>query len=244
MDKAFILAEIRRTAEANGGTPLGRRRFATETGIQESDWYGVHWVNWSSALEEAGLDPNTKQGRLPDEYLLEHLVEFILELDHFPVNAELRMKARENKNFPSHNTFRRFGGKSDIAGKVAEFASGRPELERVVQICSDVVENGGPPEAPPTELPVNESEAAFGSVYLLKVGKYFKVGRTTSIDRRTRELAIQLPQRPETVHVITTDDPAGVEGYWHRRFAEKRENGEWFRLEPADVRAFKRRKFM
>jgi Homing endonuclease associated repeat len=61
MSKQQILDEIRRTAKANGGLPLGHKRFEQETGIGYHDWWGKHWGRWNDALQEAGFAPNTLQ---------------------------------------------------------------------------------------------------------------------------------------------------------------------------------------
>jgi len=45
--KQHIIDEIKRTAEANDGVPLGIGRFLKETGIKKSDWEGKYWVRWS-----------------------------------------------------------------------------------------------------------------------------------------------------------------------------------------------------
>ncbi len=75
-------------------------------------------------------------------------------------------------------------------------------------------------------------------------GRFFKIGRSNAVGRREYELAIQLPEKVTRVHSMKTDDPVGIEDYWHRRFADRRKNGEWFELTAQDVAAFKRRKFM
>lgn len=98
--------------------------------------------------------------------------------------------------------------------------------------------------AAPTEKPGRALAIEIGSVYLMKSGKFFKIGHTNSVGRRERELAIQLPDKLKVVHEIRTDDPVGIEDYWHRRFALRHRNGEWFDLTAEDVAAFRRRKVM
>ena len=79
-----------------------------------------------------------------------------------------------------------------------------------------------------------------GEVYLFKSGRYYKIGKTKDTVRRGSEIRIQLPERVNLIHSIKTDDPSGIESYWHNRFESKRMNGEWFDLNPSDVKAFKR----
>ncbi len=85
-----------------------------------------------------------------------------------------------------------------------------------------------------------EKDVVYGFVYLFKSGRYYKIGKTKDMVRRGTEIRIQLPEKLDLIHSIQTDDPSGVEAYWHRRFDEKRMNGEWFDLNSADIRAFKR----
>ncbi len=86
-----------------------------------------------------------------------------------------------------------------------------------------------------------EDGTKYGFVYLVRghPGEY-KIGRTNLVDRRVPELGAISPVEQMLVHEIKTADPAGVEAYWHARFAGQRMRGEWFRLNAADVKAFKR----
>lgn len=240
MDKQHIIDEIKRTATANGDVPLGTDRFAKQTGIKWSDWQGRYWVRWSDAVREAGFEPNQLSQAHDDDFLICKLIDLTRELGHFPVQGHLRIKSRQSKDFPSVGAFRRLGTKRELIDKVAEYCRHNIGFDDVLTICEQttVVERS---------KSANDGERVdenFGFVYLLKSSRYFKIGRTNASGRRERELAIQLPERANLVHQIATDDPVGIEAYWHKRFDSKRANGEWFELTAADVKAFRRRPFM
>ena len=242
MDRAHIIAEIRRTAEANGGTPLGRSRFETETGIREHDWRGRYWARWSDAVAEAGLSPNAFQQRRDEDEVLASLVDEIRRLRRMPTVAELHLRRREDASFPSAGVFERFGPKRTWPTRVAEYCRARPDHEDVLELVAPNLADNSGDVAEETEA--HDGTPVDGFVYLLRSGRYFKIGHTLDVGRRRYDLAIQLPEPITEEHVIRTDDPAGIERYWHRRFASRRKNGEWFDLTREDVKAFKRRKFM
>jgi hypothetical protein len=242
MNKQHILTEIKRTAAANGGVPLGRERFLRETGIKTHDWIGKYWARWGDALREAGFAPNELQAAYDENMLIEKYIGFARELGHFPVDAELRLKARGDETFPSHSTFvNRLGGsKTQLVARIVDYCKDRSGYDDIIALCSPTARVARK-ETAKVEI---EPEEIIGFVYLMKSGRHYKVGRSNAAGRREYELAIQMPEKLTTVHTIRTDDPAGIEDYWHRRFADKRKNGEWFDLAAADVKAFRRRKFM
>lgn len=240
MTREDILAEIRRTTKENGGKPLGTQRFRTETGIKTSDWQGKFWARWGDALIEAGFQPNQLQGPRSEEDLLGALASFVRELGHFPVANEIKLKARTEVGFPWHNTFAKFGSKQSLAGRLLDFCRKRGH-EDVASICDGVVSRAGRSTSTVEDGHTGATKQ-LGYVYLIKHGtrREYKIGRTNNMLRREGEIGIELPERIEPIHVIQTDDPAGVEAYWHRRFADKQLRNEWFELTTDDVKAFKR----
>lgn len=116
-EKGQIISEIKRTAEENGGIPLGREGFERETGIKQSDWWGKHWSRWNDAITEAGYTTNKMQSAYSDDFIIQKLIELIREIGHFPTVAELRVKAYQTKGFPAHNTFAKFRNKQLDAGR-------------------------------------------------------------------------------------------------------------------------------
>ena len=242
MTKTKILSEIKRTAAANEDMPLGMGRFFNETGIKKTDWYGKYWARWNDAVQEAGFLPNRKQESLEFNVVIMALVNLTRDLGRFPVVGDLRLKAKSVSGFPSDFTFRkRIGDKRNLMLKVVEFCRTHDGFEDVAAIC-ERDEQSYKPAKEPDEADTGANDIGF--VYLLKSGRHYKIGRSIAVGQRERQLQIQLPERANIIHEIRTDDPIGIEEYWHKRFREKRKNGEWFELDQKDISAFRRRKFM
>jgi hypothetical protein len=236
-----ILTEIRRTAEENGGRPLGFRKFEQVTGIGPYAW-GRYWPRFTEAQAEAGYEPNVKNPSLEVEFLMESYVGLVRRLGKVPTHSELRVEHNRDPNFPDAKSFNRVGGrrkhvgKNELLGFVIAHCAERPEYADVLAVCEAEHK-----PALTDEPPATANSSVEGFVYLARGhrGEY-KIGRTNLVDRRVSELGATMPVELELVHDIRTDDPAGVEAYWHARFAGQRMRGEWFRLTAADVKAFKR----
>jgi hypothetical protein len=119
-------------------------------------------------------------------------------------------------------------------------------LNRSPQLVHLVLERRARQPSPiPTPTPAPSPTGAIqGSVYLLQSGPYYKVGRASDYQKRVRRIKLQLPFRVVEVHRILTADEVALEAYWHKKFADVRQNGEWFLLSKADVAEFCRHNTM
>jgi hypothetical protein len=78
-----------------------------------------------------------------------------------------------------------------------------------------------------------------GYVYLLQCGPYRKIGHSGTLTKRMLQLGIQLPHKPQLIHVIATDTHQALETEIKTYFAKFRLNGEWFDLTEEHVSQFK-----
>lgn len=237
--REHILSEIRRLAEVNGGAAVGKERFEAATGIRGSDWEGRYWARWSDAVREAGYEPGAWQSKQhTDDELVRIYADLTRELGHPPTRPELQLWRRTHPEVPNDKVFsNRFGSKADQLARVLAFARSHDDYADVAAMCEAAT-------TPSRPKPHAAQDVVTGVVYLVRMGEFHKIGKSNDPGRRSYELGLQLPEKHDVVHVIETDDPSGIEAYWHRRFASQRTNGEWFRLSPTDVNAFRRRAYM
>jgi len=192
-------------------------------------------LRWGDAIKEAGCESNVFVTAFDEEHLISKYIELIREIGRFPIEGEIRVKRISDKDFPSHSALSKLGSKYDRAQKIIEYCSGKEGFNDILSICAEV-------EKPNRKKPESHDSECVGYVYLIKHGtrNEYKIGMTNNPIRREGELRIELPEKVQPIHYIETDDPSGIEEYWHSRFSDKRKEGEWFSLTAKDGRAFKR----
>ncbi len=136
MDKEIILKEIRRTADANTGRPLGARRFESETGIKEYHWQ-KHWARFTDAQREAGFTPNEKTLPYEKDDVLGKLADLTRKLGRVPTDNDLRFTTANQSDFPDPATIRKkIGAKREIVRSLIEYCKNKDSYEDVIKICA------------------------------------------------------------------------------------------------------------
>ncbi len=221
-----------RLAENIGETPSRKKLLSV---MKESEWayYGMTVTDFQ---KYCGLEVNKSglETKIPDEDLLGALAELCLKKKQIPHQAMLRKWIRDGE-YDSHTLETRFNGMMGVQRALQNFAKAKGYSEEFFQLPGWKVQVDESPNA-------EGGASAKGYVYLQQHGHRaeYKIGKTNKPIRREGELKIELPEQIQPIHYIETDDPSGVESYWHNRFADKRMNGEWFGLSKEDVKAFKR----
>ncbi len=239
MNRDQILDQIRALAATNDGQPVGERTFQKATGIARSQLWQAGFAKYNEAVAAAGFLPNTPNGPLETSTMLRKLAALTLELGRFPTKGHIKVARAQNPAFPSYEAFLRLSGGAfkHLPEVLLGYCRASGQHDVLPHISSLVAVEPAEIDAKP------KSARVIGYVYLVKHDRHFKIGRSNDVTRRRREIALLLPNELEHVHVIETDDPEGIEQYWHRRFESRRTRGEWFDLKPEDVAAFRRRRY-
>ena len=152
-------------------------------------------------------DPNSKNEKLDEKFVLSKIAAACRHYGKVPAFMEFRLYKKIDKDFPNEKTLLNyFGGKENLVQRVGAWARTREEYKDIAAMI---------PDAPAVSDP--QTKAKEGLVYLIKSGAHYKIGRSDELERRVKEICIALPEAATLVHSIRTDDPAGIEAYWHRQ---------------------------
>jgi hypothetical protein len=244
-EKDEIINKLLRYSREIGDRTPGEHKFYEYAEIGIYDLHKLGWSNYRELVLDAGLTPNKfDKTKYSHEQLCRLFINVIREKGKWPTRGELEVKHYQESNFPDAGTFYNKLGLTltgDLARKILEYVGDKRGYKDIVDICNTFLENNVTQEA-------SSFISNVGYVYLLKStlrnATAYKIGHAKDIKNRVKQL--RQPSNEEIlIHQIKTDDPIGVEKYWHDRFESKRLypykfKDEWFKLKPSDVKAFKR----
>ena len=225
------LVEITKNLARKIGRTPSRKQIEEAMGTD----YAYYGYNISEFQEHCGLRPN-KPGndqKIQDEELLKDLYDTYLREGEIPHQIRLRKWIRDGK-IKHHTLESRFNGMFGIQKALHQYAVNKGDANILSmpgwKISFDDVGSD------------NSTIDRIRYVYLMRHGNRneYKIGKTYNPIKREGQIRLELPNAVEPIHYIETDDPSGIELYWHRRFGDKNTNGEWFILSQNDVNSFKK----
>jgi hypothetical protein len=81
-----------------------------------------------------------------------------------------------------------------------------------------------------------KKKVSFGFVYLIELENgLFKIGKAKEVSARMKVFTVSFPMKWTIAHYFSSQDYSIAEDTLHKKFCDKREIGEFFRLTPADV---------
>ena len=176
--------------------------------------------------------------RTPEDAVLEAFAQLVVRLGKWPTENELSLERLRDSSFPSLTVIRRLRKERSFKTNLLKHCGDREDLAPAKAVAAHQ------PESASDDLTPLRRASIQGHVCMMRSGKRCKIGHTNSPARRHREVRLDLPDPTTLVHSIETDDPTGIEAYWHRRFASKRvHDTEFFELDASDIAAFRRRKY-
>jgi len=237
-----VLSKIKEWSRENGDSTPSEKVFFEYAGIGIHDLKKLGWSYYGALVKEAGLKPNKfDKTKYSKKNLTDLFINTIREENKWPTRGELDVKHYHNQNFPNYATFvNQLGLTGDIARSILDQVKYKKGFEDIEKICSLVAE-----KYKKDEIGRNDHQTV-GEVYMFKYvnqSQPIKVGRSNDSFRRGIELSAGAHDRLELIYNIKTDDPEGIEKYWHnrfRRFGREELANEWFKLKPDDIKAFKR----
>lgn len=75
-----------------------------------------------------------------------------------------------------------------------------------------------------------------GYVYVIKSPYGYKIGKTKNMKQRSQLFSVKLPFAIEVISFGWFEDYSAAESNYHRTYAQKRMEGEWFDLDERDLR--------
>lgn len=227
-----IIVKLQVAVNRNGGQPPSLRSFFQAADLNQRDLIRAGWPTYGALLKSQRFQPAEMKRGYTDDAVFRLLAELAIRLGHFPTQSEREVERHRNPAFPSSEAYIRRGRGATLEHALrawCESTNSFPDLVPKLKQGADAAKVSKP--------------IVKGYVYMLRdgsSGRRVKIGKE-SVEGARQTAAATWLENPKAIHRVATDDPDGVERYWHEHFkrAGKHVVRELFDLLPSDIAAFK-----